>query len=125
MGFPVVHFEFNAQNAANLQKFYAAVFGWKINTDNPMGYGLVDTDAKSADGGPGINGGIGGAMPGAPPVTIYVQVPKLGPVLENIKKNGGMVLMEPMAIPGANIALAMFQDPEKNIIGLYKPGEAE
>lgn len=125
MGFPIVHFEFNAKDPKKLQKFYADCFAWKINADNPMNYGLVDTDSKNSEGGPGINGGIGGAMPGAPPVTIYIQVPKLKIACAAVEKAGGKIVMPPSEIPGIGISLAMFTDPENNIIGLYKPGAAE
>ncbi len=52
MANPVVHFEIIGRDGAALNRFYGEVFGWTINADNPMNYGMVDT------GGQGINGGI-------------------------------------------------------------------
>jgi len=52
---PVVHWEIQSKNATNTQKFLADLFGWHIDANNPMKYGIVDTHDK------GINGGIGEA----------------------------------------------------------------
>ena len=52
MGDPIVHFEIHG-NDDGQNDFYAAVFGWKIDADNPMNYGMVDTDS-----GEGIAGGL-------------------------------------------------------------------
>ena len=54
MGAPIVRFEIIGGNGNQLEKFYGELFGWKIDSNNPMKYGLVDTG-----GGPGgINGGV-------------------------------------------------------------------
>jgi len=42
MANPVVHFEVTGKDGKKLQDFYSGVFGWKINADNPMNYGIVD-----------------------------------------------------------------------------------
>ena len=39
MGAPVVHFEIMGGNGNELEKFYAELFGWKINSNNPLNYG--------------------------------------------------------------------------------------
>tara|TARA_B110000263_G_C15035179_1_gene385964 strand:+ start:473 stop:643 length:171 start_codon:yes stop_codon:yes gene_type:complete len=38
---PVVHFEIHSSNAKRLNKYYTDLFGWHVNADNPMGYGMV------------------------------------------------------------------------------------
>ena len=58
MGAPVVHFEIMGGNGVELETFYSELFGWKINSDNPMKYGIVDTG--------GAPGGINGGVPGGP-----------------------------------------------------------
>ena len=40
---PVVHFEIQSNQAGELQEFYSKLFGWKIDANNPMSYGIVDT----------------------------------------------------------------------------------
>lgn len=115
---PVMHFEvMAAQNVDAVRKFYADAFGWKVDADNPMDYGLVDTGA-----GIGINGGIGAPMPGGPSyATFYVAVDDLAAALERIESLGGKTAVPPMDIPDGKVSIAMFTDPAGNLIGLVKP----
>lgn len=112
----VVHFEVvTSGDASELAKFYAATFGWSIDTNNPLNYGLVSQEDA------GIAGGIGRTpdpnMPGH--VTFYVQVPDLEAILKEIEGRGGKMLMPPEeVVPGTTIAI--FQDPHGNMIGLTK-----
>jgi len=41
MGHPVVHFEIIGQDGAKLQRCCSELFGWQIDADNPMNYGVV------------------------------------------------------------------------------------
>ncbi len=114
MGKPVVHFEVVGRDAPRLQKFYGSLFDWKIDANNPMNYGIVDTAS-----GQGIAGGIGDAPDGKSRVTFYVQVPDLQATLERAEKLGGKTVMKPTEIPGA-VTMAHLIDPEGNLIGLIK-----
>ena len=51
---PVVHFEISAKDRAKFTDFYSQLFGWQVNADNPMNYGLASTK----DGELSIDGGI-------------------------------------------------------------------
>lgn len=108
---PVVHFEILGTDGGQLQRFYAEVFGWTINADNPMGYGLTDT------GGGGINGGIGQAA--APLATIYVEVDDPAKYLERVVAAGAEVVQEVTEVPGM-VTFAQFRDPAGNVVGLVK-----
>jgi predicted enzyme related to lactoylglutathione lyase len=110
---PVVHWEITGKNAAQLQPFYSSIFGWQIDTNNPMSYGMVNT------GGEGINGGIG-PSDGPNQVTFYIQVPDLQATLDQVEKLGGRTLIPHDEVPGAGVTLASFADPEGNVIGLIK-----
>jgi predicted enzyme related to lactoylglutathione lyase len=115
MGNPVVHWEINAKESRKLQEFYSTLFDWKIDTNNPMNYGMVETGGSG-----GIAGGIGQAEDGAPQyVTFYVQVPDLQACLDQAEKLGGKTILPPTEIPNV-VTIAMFQDPEGNAIGLLK-----
>lgn len=115
MGNPVVHFEITTSNAEAVQKFFSELFGWSINADNPMNYGLVDTN-----GGSGINGGIGPAQEGAPNmVTFYVEVDDVDEALTRIEKLGGKTLM-PTTKVMEGVVIGLFSDPEGNCVGLLK-----
>ena len=115
MGRPVVHFEINAKDSKKLGSFYSELFEWKIDTNNPMGYGLVDTGSEG-----GIGGGIGQSNSNAPAyLSLYVQVNDLQAYLDRAEKLGGRTIVPPTEIPNT-VTFAMFQDPEGNMIGLLK-----
>src|SRR5712692_1731260 len=115
MAQPVTHFEVQGKDGKRLQQFYAQLFDWKIDANNPMEYGMIDT------GGKGINGGIGGNGPSEEHsrVTFYVEVSDLQAALDKAEKLGGKTLMPITEIPGA-VTMAMFADPEGNTVGLIK-----
>ncbi len=111
---PVVHFEIQAKDAKGMQEFYSRLFGWHIDDNNPMNYGMVDTHAEG-----GINGGIGPAPEGTSRVTFYAQVDDLQAYLDKAERLGGKTVMPPTEIPDI-VTLAMFSDPEGNLIGMIK-----
>ena len=114
MGMPVVHFEVLGTDAAALQRFYGELFGWSISTDNPLGYGVVDTGVEGS-----IGGGIGTAefAPG-PMVTFYVGVDDLQAALDRVTALGGSVVV-PATDVGV-VVFALFADPEGHVIGLLE-----
>ena len=113
MGAPVVHFEIMGGEAGELETFYRQLFGWKINSNNPMKYGIVETR-----GGPGgINGGVGPASDGSRRVSVYAQVEDLQATLDRVEHLGGKTILPPTEVPGGP-KLAMFADPAGNITGL-------
>lgn len=113
---PVIHFEIVSRDASNLHSFYSDVFGWKIDANNPMNYGIVD------NGGEGINGGIGASPNESYPghVTFYISVPDPAATLKQIESLGGTTVMPPDEIPGTDTTIAQFTDPAGNLIGLIK-----
>ena len=113
MPHPVVHWEIGATNAKRTQEFFAKLFDWKIDANNPLNYGLVDT------GGGGINGGINTAPHGVPYFVMYVQVDDLQKYLDKANALGGEAVVPPTDIPGVG-SYAFFKDPDGNIIGLFK-----
>jgi len=116
MGAPVVHWEINASDAKRLHDFYSGLFGWKVNADNPMNYGLVNTGSKL-----GAQGGIGqkDQQNPTPNVTFYIEVEDLHTHLAKAESLGGRIVMPVTEIPNM-VTMAMFADPEGNTIGLIK-----
>jgi predicted enzyme related to lactoylglutathione lyase len=110
---PVTHFEVSGPDAAALQSFYGSLFGWKIDADNEMNYGMVDT------GEGGIGGGVGPTPDGQGHVTWYVQVADLQAALDKAESLGGKTVNPPMDVPGGP-SIAHFADPAGNLIGLLK-----
>lgn len=112
---PVVHFEIMGGSAPNqLQDFYRNIFGWHVDANNPMNYGLVDTHTEN-----GIGGGVGPSEDGKPRVTVYVGVDDLDAYLKKVEALGGKTVLPPTEIPDM-VTLAMFADPSGNVIGLIK-----
>lgn len=120
MGAPVVHFEIAGKDNKALWSFYSTMFGWDINTDNPMNYGTVDRSANSNADGIGIGGGIF-AMPDDMPgyVTVYVEVPDVEASLQQAESLGGKRLMGPEKVMDS-LEIGMFSDPEGHPFGLIK-----
>jgi predicted enzyme related to lactoylglutathione lyase len=116
MGAPVVHWEINARDAKRVQEFYSNLFGWKVDANNPMNYGLVNTGSKGSP-----NGGIAQADENnpTPSVTFYVGVNDLQRYLDKAESLGGRTVVPPTEIPGM-VTLAMLADPEGNTIGIVK-----
>jgi predicted enzyme related to lactoylglutathione lyase len=112
MGHPVVHFEVIGNDAEKLQSYYSELFGWEIDAGNPLKYGLV--------AGAGIGGGIGaGPSPDYPGrVTFYVEVPDVEAALAKAESLGGTRIFGPDKVPGADVVLGQFSDPEGHTIGL-------
>lgn len=114
MGNPVIHFEIQAKDPEQAQKFFGELFDWKIDTNNPMNYGMIDT----GDGGPA--GGIGGVPDGGQSAVMwYVQVPDPEASLKRVEELGGKRVMGPMEVPGGP-TIAHFEDLEGNRVGLVK-----
>jgi uncharacterized protein len=122
MGQPVVHFEVMGKDVAKLGAFYSELFGWEVDTSNPMGYGLVDREANLNADGVGIGGGIGQAPEGYDGhVTFYVAVPDVDAALEHAERLGGARMMGPEQVT-PDLAIGVFTDPEGRVIGLTSGG---
>jgi predicted enzyme related to lactoylglutathione lyase len=113
MANPVAWFEVSGPDAGALQRFYAEAFGWHIDADNPMNYGMV----AAQEGG--IGGGVGPSPDGQPYTVFYVEVSDLQAALDKIGELGGTTVTPPMDVPGGP-AIAFFTDPAGNRIGLMK-----
>lgn len=108
MSHPVIHFEIQGEDGAQLQEYYSKLFGWKVSADNPVNYGLVSPEKG------GIGGGIASGKPG---VTIYVAVPDLQAALDQAVALGGKVVTPVTHVPGM-VTFAQFEDPQGNLMGI-------
>jgi len=103
------------------------LFGWKLDANNPVGYGVIARDDNlTADGI-----GIGGGMMALPPemaqgssghVTWYVEVPDVEAALAKAEKLGGQRLNGPDTVPGGGPTLGQLADPEGHLIGVVQAG---
>jgi len=112
MGQAVVHFEVVGKDGDKLQGYYAELFGWKINSDNPMNYGMVNL-------GDQVGGGIGPAPEGQPGHALfYVGVDDVEASLKKAESLGGSRVFGPMEVPEGP-TIGHFADPEGNVVGLF------
>jgi predicted enzyme related to lactoylglutathione lyase len=109
----IVHWEIQARDPSVLHRFYAEALGWMIDTNNPMGYGMVSSGGKD-----GIDGGIGSSESDASRVLVYAEVKSIPDMLERIESLGGRTLM-PRTEMGP-VIMALYADPEGNTMGLLE-----
>jgi predicted enzyme related to lactoylglutathione lyase len=120
MGQPVVHFEVVGKDAKALQDYYADLFGWEIDADNPMNYGMVAREGNVNPEGVGIGGGVGSGPPGYDGhVTFYIEVPDIEAALAKAESLGGTRVMGPETIMD-QVELGQFTDPEGHLIGVVR-----
>ena len=120
MAQPVVHFEVIGQDADKLQGYYAELFGWEIDANNPQRYGIVNREGNVNADGVGIGGGVGSGPEGYDGhVTFYVEVPDVEASLAQAESLGGARAFGPEEImPG--LVIGQLTDPEGHLIGLVQ-----
>ena len=120
MGQPVVHFEVIGSDGDRLRSYYADLFGWQIDANNPMNYGIVAREGNVNAEGVGIGGGIGAAPEGYDGhVTFYVEVPDVEAALAKAESLGGSRMMGPEAVM-EGVEIGQFKDPEGHTVGVVK-----
>ncbi|MEK7816734.1 MAG: VOC family protein [Actinomycetota bacterium] len=126
----VVHFEIGADDPERAVKFYADVFGWKVERWGEEPYWLVETGEAGAgeEGAGGEVGsgetepGIGGAiMPreGSNTTVNTISVPSLDEFMAKIEAAGGQAASPKMTIPGIGYH-AYCMDTEGNTFGILQ-----
>jgi predicted enzyme related to lactoylglutathione lyase len=122
MGQPVVHFEVVGKDGEKLKSYYSELFGWEIDSGNPMNYGMVTRDGNVNGAGVGIGGGVSGGPDGYEGhVTFYVEVPDVEEALAKAESLGGTRIFGPAEVM-EGLTLGQFKDPEDHVIGLVKTG---
>jgi uncharacterized protein len=120
MGQPVVHFEIMGKDGEGLQRYYGDLFGWEIDADNPMGYGMVQREGNVNPDGIGIGGGVGGVPEGYDGhVTFYVEVPDVDAALVKAENLGGSRMMGPDEVT-EGVVIGLFRDPEGHTVGVVQ-----
>jgi len=123
----VVHFEIPYENASRIARFYEQAFGWQTQAlGADMGnYVLATTTPTETGCGPtqpgAINGGFYEKKPDWPAQhpSVVVAVADMKGSIEAITRAGGLVLGEPMDIPGVGRYVS-FTDPEGNRLSMLQ-----
>jgi predicted enzyme related to lactoylglutathione lyase len=117
MGNPVKWFEVTGRDGPGLQRFYSELFEWKLDTDNPVGYGVVDT-------GGAIGGGVGATSDGsAGGTTFYVETDDVAAHLKKAEAAGGTIVMEETEVMEGTV-IGLFADPEGHLVGLLRESQS-
>ncbi|MEK6951424.1 MAG: VOC family protein [Nanoarchaeota archaeon] len=119
----VVHFEIPVEDISRAEKFYSAVFGWKINNIPDMNYTLVFT-AKTDDKGMNTEVGAinGGMMKRKNPIenpVITINVSNIDNSLKQVEKLNGEIVMKKVKVGNMGYS-AYFKDSEGNVLGLWQ-----
>jgi predicted enzyme related to lactoylglutathione lyase len=109
----VVHWEIQSSNPARQRDFFANLFGWSIDANNPQDYGMVPHGGADS-----IGGGIGGTQDSTARVTVYVEVPDVDAALARAEQLGAATVL-PRTDMGM-VVMAQFRDLEGNLIGLVE-----
>ena len=118
MASPVVQWQVITKDPAKHSGFYADVFGWKIRTDNSLGYRMVESG-----NGRGIDGGFWPAPPEANAfVQLFVEVDDIGETVKRVKEAGGDVLIPAQMLPGGD-QMAILRDPMGMSFGVVVPSK--
>ena len=116
MGNPVIQWQIVAKEPEAVTRFYSSMFGWKVATNNALGYRMVDTDNAR-----GINGGVWPSPPeGHNLVQLFVEVDDVDRFVTKAQSLGATVIVPPSELPDGD-ALAIVLDPAGLSFGIYRP----
>jgi predicted enzyme related to lactoylglutathione lyase len=104
-------FEVMGRDLEALSAFYAELFGWRLQ--RLPGPPYVATEP----GWDGLPGGVGQAPQGPGWTTFYVKVDDVPAAVARAERQGGRVLMPPVALPDG-VTVAVIADPEGHPVGL-------
>lgn len=114
----IVYFDVPADDTERAKKFYAELFGWKIEKDTgPMEYWMVATTTPSGE--KGVDGGMMKRQNPQQPITIYIDVPSTNEYAAKVGKLGGKVICPKMAVPKVGY-FAVCLDTENNCFALWE-----
>ena len=106
MANPVMQFQIISKKPDETARFYADLFGWSIDADNPMGYRRIDTGSAE-----GIQGGIWPAPPQAPNfVQLFMAVADVKASVRKAEELGAKLLIPPTLLPEGD-EMAVMHDP--------------
>lgn len=116
MGNPVVQWQIVAKDPDAVTRFYSALFGWKVDANNALGYRAVTTG-----NGRGINGGVWPSPPeGHNLVQLFVEVEDIDAALAKATSLGAKIIVPKSELPDGD-ALAIVLDPAGLSFGMYRP----
>lgn len=111
-GRPIVHIEFRSLDFERSSAFYAKVLGWQTQQNAAATY-------MKLEGGDGLSTGwVRADLSQAPGPLAYLEVDDLGATLAQVEKAGGRVIVPHRPFAGGG-EVALFADPDGNVLGLW------
>jgi uncharacterized protein len=118
MSNPVLQFQINSKSPDETAKFYGALFGWRIDADNALGYRIIRT------GDAGIQGGIWPAPSSATDFTqLFVGVADVSVAVADATRLGARIIIPATKLPDGD-EMAVLLDPHGMPFGLMKDRSA-
>jgi predicted enzyme related to lactoylglutathione lyase len=112
----VVQWQIVARDPELVTSFYSSVFGWRVHTDNSLGYRVIDTGDDR-----GIDGGVWPSPPeGHNLVQLFIQVEDIDATIQKATSRGAQVLFPKQNLPDGD-SLAILLDPAGLSFGVYTP----
>jgi predicted enzyme related to lactoylglutathione lyase len=113
MAAPIIHVEWKSANFARTSEFYARVFKWRTEQNGSGSYMKLDgADGPSA-------GWVRADLVQAPGPVAFLTVEDLAATLAEIESAGGRVLVRSLPFAGGG-EIALFADPDDNVLGLWR-----
>jgi len=114
---PVVQWQIVAREPEKVAAFYAKAFGWRVRTDNALGYRVLETGDDR-----GIDGGVWPSPPeGHNLMQLFIQVQDIDASIATATSLGATVLFPKQQLPDGD-AMAILLDPAGLSFGLVTRG---
>lgn len=116
---PVVQWQIIARDPDAVTAFYSRVFGWRVHTQNSLGYRVVETGDDR-----GIDGGVWPSSPeGHNMVQLFIQVDDVDAMIAKSTAAGAQVIVPKQNLPDG-AAMAILLDPAGLSFGIYTPASS-
>ena len=113
---PVVQWQIVASDAEKVAQFYTDLFGWRVRSDNALGYRMLESgNGRGIPGGVWPRGDEGHNL-----VQLFVEVDDIDAYLRKAEAMGARVLVPRQNLPDGD-ALAFIIDPAGLSLGLFTP----
>lgn len=120
MGNPVVQWQIVARDPDAVASFYSSVFGWRVRTDNKLGFRQIETGDDR-----GIDGGVWPSPPeGHNLVQLFIEVDDVDAAIAKATARGAQVLFPKSLLPDGD-TMALLLDPAGLSFGIYTPAAGQ
>jgi predicted enzyme related to lactoylglutathione lyase len=116
---PVMQWQIIARDPEAVTAFYARVFGWRVQSQNALGYRAIETGDER-----GIDGGVWPSPPeGHNLVQLFIQVESIDDTIASATAAGATVIVPRTNLPDGD-AMAILLDPAGLSFGVYTPASS-